>query len=200
MDLLHSAWLLITLPLFHLILHNSTLLYHGSISLYLYYTFLYHAWLYFTVLDSTLPYHGSTSLYMTLHYSTIALLHSTLLYITLSWLYFTLHYTTMALLRSTLLYITLLYGSTSLYFTLHYSTMALLQSTLLHHGSFGCLKYAFEWFESRLNGLNLNSNCFNSLRLVQVYIRMLRILIKRFEFAFECFKSRSNSSNLHSNG
>jgi len=71
-------------------------------------------WHYFILLDSTLLYHGSTSLYWTLHYSTMAVLHSTRLYITLTWLYFTLHalpYLYLTVLDSTLLY----HGSTSLY-------------------------------------------------------------------------------------
>ena len=77
-------------------------------------------WLYFTLLDSTLLYHGSTSLYWTLHYScstslyqtlyypTMTLLHFILLYnvsisdyITPPWLYFTLYQSTMTLLDST---------------------------------------------------------------------------------------------------
>jgi len=47
MPLLHCTWLYITLPC-----------------------------LYFTLIDSTLLYHGSTSLYLSLQYSTIFLLHS----------------------------------------------------------------------------------------------------------------------------
>jgi len=61
-------------------------------------------WLYFTLVDSTLLYHGSTSLYEILHSYPMALLHSTrlftlyhgstslylTLYISLPWLYFNL--------------------------------------------------------------------------------------------------------------
>ena len=70
MALLRSIWLYITLPWLYFTLPDSTLLYHGSTSLYL-----------------TLLYHGSTSLYLTLHYSTIVQLPSTWLYIVLPWLY-----------------------------------------------------------------------------------------------------------------
>ena len=76
MALLHSTWLYITLP-----------------------------WLYFTPLDSTLLYHGSTSLYLTIYLSTIALLHSISLYTLVNHsstsLCLTLHYSIMALLHST---------------------------------------------------------------------------------------------------
>ena len=108
-------------------------------------------WLYFSLLDSTLLHHGSTSLYWTLNHSTAALLHSTRLFVTLPWLYFTLHCSSMTLHLTTLLYegLTSLYfdinlpwlsftilvstshlnASTSLYLTLHHSPMALLHST-----------------------------------------------------------------------
>ena len=119
----------VTIPWLYLTLHystialyftllKSTLMYHGSTSLYSYHssTWLYKflLWLYLTLHNSTLIYHGFTSLHFTLHYSSMAHLHSTLLYISLQWIYF-------ALLRSRLLY----HGSTSL----HYSTIALLHST-----------------------------------------------------------------------
>ena len=106
------------------------------------------SWLYFTLHDSTLIYHGSISLYLTLHHSAMALLHPAFLYITLPWLYFTLHYHTVALLHSILLhlgstslyitlpwlYITLLWLYITLlwlYLTLDCSTMALLHSTCM---------------------------------------------------------------------
>ena len=133
MALLHSSWLYITLTWLYLTLLKSTLVYHGSASLYftLHYSTiaLLHStwlciiqpWLYFMLLESTLLYHVPTWLYLTLHYSTTALLDSTWLYITLTRLYFTL-------CNSTLIY----HASTSLCLSLHYSTMALLHSTWLH--------------------------------------------------------------------
>ena len=76
------------------------------------------------LLDSTLLYHGSTSMYYTLRHSTMAVLDSTRIYITLPWLYvslldstllyygststyYTLHYSTMTVLHFTRLYIPL---------------------------------------------------------------------------------------------
>ena len=141
---------------------HSTLLNHGSTSLY--FTLLYQQ-LYFTqrallpstiaLLHYTWPYIHLPGIYFTLHYSTMAPLCCTLLYITRPWLY-TSFYFTLLYHGSTSLYFTLLYQqlyftqvdsiafyhSTTLdptvtcqvssYFTLHYSTMALLYSTLLY--------------------------------------------------------------------
>ena len=153
MALGHSTWLYITLALL-----DSTLLYHGSTSLY--FTLHYCIWwLYFTLLDSILLHvHW---LYFTPHNSAMALGHSAWLYITLLWLYFTLldstvldftllyHgftslyliqlYSIMALLFSTWLYITLPWLFTSLYLTLLYFTMALLYSTCLLYFTLNCM-------------------------------------------------------------
>ena len=84
MALLHSTSLYITLPWLYFSLLASTLLYHGSTSLYLTRsTLLYYGSTslnltlpspYFILLDSTLLYHGSTSFCFSLHYSTMALL------------------------------------------------------------------------------------------------------------------------------
>ena len=122
--------------IFYLNLLYTTLLHHGSTSLY-----ITIQWFYFTLLYITL--HGSTSLYSTLLYMALlhftllymALLHSTLIYITLLWFYFTpLYYIILPWFYFTLLSSTLLYhGSTSFYFALHYSTIALLHSTLLYN-------------------------------------------------------------------
>ena len=71
--------------------------------------------------------------------------------------------------------------------------------------------FAFESFESLLDGSNLHSNamnpfrkCSNSqlntlnpFRMVRISIGMLRIPFEWLEFAFECFESLSNGSNLH---
>ena len=57
---------------------------------------------------------------------------------------------------------------------------------------FELFEFAFECFESLLNGSNLIKNASNNFR-------MLRILFEWFEFAFECFESLSNGSNLHLN-
>ena len=91
----HSTWLYITLPWLHFSPLESTLLYYGSISLYV--TLLHSTslltvlpWFYFTLLDSILVYIGSTSLYFSPHNSQcMALLYSTWFYITLHWLYIT---------------------------------------------------------------------------------------------------------------
>ena len=88
-DLFHSTWPCITLPGLSFTLHYSTLLYHGSTSLF-YYTLVL---LFYLTLHY--PYPGSTSLYFILNYSTMAVLHSTLLYISLPLLYFTLFYSTL---------------------------------------------------------------------------------------------------------
>ena len=65
------------------------------------------------------------------------------------------------------------------------------------------LPITFEWFEfgfeSLLSGSNLDSNASNPFRMVQNFIRLLRIPFKGFEFGFECFESVSNGSNLESN-
>ena len=119
--LLHSASFHIILPWLYLTLLDSILLYFDFTLLEP--TLLHH--------DSTLVYHGSTSLYLNLHHSTLlililldstllyhALLNSTLLYNTLLWHYFTL-------LDPALHY----HGSTSLYLILHHSNMVLLHST-----------------------------------------------------------------------
>ena len=74
--LLHSTRLYVTLAWLYFTLQDS--IHYSTMALII------------TLLDSTLLYHGSTSMYQTLHYSTMALLHSTRLYITLVWLYFTL--------------------------------------------------------------------------------------------------------------
>ena len=114
--LLHST--LLTMPLLY-----STRLYFLRPWLY----FLHYSY-YFTLFDSTLLFHGSTTLYWILHKFTIALtlLKATAFYIialvhcawhniTLPWFYFTL-----------LDYTLLCHGSTSLYLTLQYSTIDLL--------------------------------------------------------------------------
>ena len=88
--------------------------------------------------EPTLLYHGSTSLYFTLHFSTMGLRHCTWFYITQSWLYFILFHSTIFYPGSTSLYLTLHYStmvvrhSTSLYFILHYSIMARHNSTSLY--------------------------------------------------------------------
>ena len=64
--------------IFYLNLLYTTLLHHGSTSLY-----ITIQWFYFTLLYITLPWLYFTLLYITLH-------GSTSLYITLPWLYFTL--------------------------------------------------------------------------------------------------------------
>ena len=58
------------------------------------------------LLDSTSLYHGSTSLYLFLHHSNMALLHSTLLHITPPWFYFTLLDSIVLYHGSTSLYVT----------------------------------------------------------------------------------------------
>ena len=88
---------------------------------------------------------------------------------------------------------------------------------------FEWLEFAFECFESLSNGLILQSiasnpfwmvqicirmlrilsNCSNlysnPFRMVRICIRMLQILFEEFEFAFKCFEFWSNGSNLHLN-
>ena len=54
------------------------------------------------------------------------------------------------------------------------------------------LEFAFECFESCLNGLNLHSNASNLFQRIQVCIRLVRIPLECLEFAFECFKSLLN--------
>ena len=82
MAIFHSTFLYIDLPWLYFTLPNSTL---HCLTLHYPTMVLLHY-----IHDSTLLYHGSTSLYITLHYSTMALLHSVLLYISLPWLHFTL--------------------------------------------------------------------------------------------------------------
>ena len=53
-------------------------------------------------------------------------------------------------------------------------------------------KFALEYFESLLNGLNLDSNALNAFRMVRIHIQKSRISFQGLEFAFECFKFRSN--------
>ena len=73
-------------------------------------------------------------------------------------------------------------------------------------------EFAFECFESLLNGSNLHSNasnpfpmvrisirkfriafeCFDPFRIVRICIQMVRIPFELFEFAFDCFESLSN--------
>jgi len=146
MALLHSNWLYVILPLFYFTPLHSTLLYHGSTSLYfilhyntiavlhssystkalLQFTWLYIAlpWLYFTLPDSMLLYHCSTPLHFNLHYSIMALLHS-------SSLYFTLLHSTLLYHSCTSLYL-LQHGSISLYMTLYCCIMVLCYSTSLY--------------------------------------------------------------------
>ena len=58
---------------------------------------------------------------------------------------------------------------------------------------FQTLRIPFEWFEyeSLSSGLNFDLNALNPFRMVQISIRMLRIPLKWLEFAFECFESLS---------
>ena len=122
MALLYSTWFYIILAWFNFTLPDSTLLYHGSPSLYL------------TLLDSALLFHCSTSLYLTLHDYTIPLRNFIRLYITLPWLYFNPHYSIMALLHYTWIYITLPW----LYMTQHYSNVAILNSILDSTWNYHC--------------------------------------------------------------
>ena len=115
------------------LLHSTMALFH---SIWLYITLLC---LNFIALDSTLLFHGSISLYLTLLYSTMAQHHSTWFYLTL-YSCSTLYYTWLcygSILHSTWLYITIQWllfyqGSTSPYLSLHYSSMALLSSNWLY--------------------------------------------------------------------
>ena len=59
--------------------------------------------------------------------------------------------------------------------------------------SFEWFEFAFQCFESPLNGSNLHSNALNSDRMDWIPFEWV-------EFAFECFKSHSNGSNWHSYG
>ena len=73
------------------------------------------------------------------------------------------------------------------------------------------LEFAFKFFQSLSNGLNLPSNVSNSFWLVWIWIRMLRILFKWFgiafesfeslwfEFEFKCFETLSDGYNSHLN-
>ena len=63
---------------------------------------------------------------------------------------------------------------------------------------FEWLEFAFEFFESCLNGWNLHPNDLNPVQMVGIGIWVLRILLKWLELAFECFESHSNGWNLHS--
>ena len=59
--------------------------------------------------------------------------------------------------------------------------------------------FAFECFDSLLNGLNLHSNASNRFRMVRIWIRMVEISFEGFEFGLECFEFLSNDSNFDSN-
>ena len=91
--------------------------------------------------------------------------------------------------------------------------------------SFEWFKFAFEWLESFSNKKNLHSKLLESLRMVRMCIRMVRIPFKRLEFAFKwlelhvllalfwgkmcplhsslvqdiCYITNSNHSNANSN-
>ena len=112
-----------------------------------YLSLLYQLRLYFILLDSTLLFHGSSSLYLTQNHSTMGLLHCTSLYFTqrgYTSLYLTQPYTLskfhFILLDTTLPWVyialfdctSLYHGSTSLYISLLCSTMAPLHSTSLY--------------------------------------------------------------------
>ena len=58
---------------------------------------------------------------------------------------------------------------------------------------FESFEFAFECFESLLNGSNLISNSANHFRTVRICFQILRMFFKWLEFAFECFESLSNS-------
>ena len=70
---------------------------------------------------------------------------------------------------------------------------------------FDWLEFALEWFESILNGSNLDSKALNPFQMVRICIRMpnpfrmvrnwirkLRIPFESFEFEVECFESLLN--------
>ena len=73
-----------------------------------------------------------------------------------------------------------------------------LEFALEWFGSLEWFEVGFESFESISNGLNLLSKAWNLFRMVQIYIKMLRIPFEWFEFTFECFECLSNGSNVHS--
>ena len=64
---------------------------------------------------------------------------------------------------------------------------------------FDWLEFALEWFESILNGSNLDSKASNPFQMVRICIRMPQIPFEWFEIGFESFEYLSNLSNLKSN-
>ena len=155
-----STWIwlpftLITLPWLYLTIHDSSSLFHGSISLYLT-LFFTLPWLYFTLLDSTLIYYGCPeTLHLTLLLlpwlyhgcsSVLTLAHSTWLTmvpLNCTSLYFTIPRINLTLRLPFLSTMTLLH-SKWLYMTLQWDYFNLLHcSTLHYYGATSHLNYHY---------------------------------------------------------
>ena len=65
--------------------------------------------------------------------------------------------------------------------------------------SFKWFEFGFEYLESLSNGSNLHSYASNLIRMVQICLRMLRILFEWFKFGFKQLEYLLNGLNLHSN-